>query len=144
MRSGSLAGILNSLPQSCMSLELKLDTKGRDDDPLCGFFDTGASSHLCMTIRQLLPRLRHLRLRLGSICPSLLCVQTQEDKSELRTFTISLYFWPDSTSVEKCVGWLPEATSSKKSAVDELSPEEVGSKDKQKTAEQEEDNGEQL
>ena len=43
IRSRSLAGILNSLPQPCMALDL--DTKGRDDDPVCGFFDTGTSSH---------------------------------------------------------------------------------------------------
>ena len=142
MRSGSLAGILSSLPQSCTALEL--DTKGRDDDPVYGFFDRGASSHLCISIGQLLPRLRHLRLRLGSICPSFLCVQTHEDKSELRTFTISLHLRPDSTGVEKCVSLLPEPARSGRPAVDEVDPEEAGSNDKHKDAEQEGGNGEQL
>lgn len=38
----------------------------------------------------------------------------------------------------------PEAASSENPAVDELNPEEVGSHDKQKDTEQEEDNGEQV
>lgn len=67
MKSSIIARLLGALPQSCIDLEL--DTQGRDDDPRCHFHPKFGSAHLYDTIRILLPRLRHLRLRLGSLCP---------------------------------------------------------------------------
>ena len=62
--------LLISLPMSCIDLEL--DTNGQEDDLLNGFRPERHSAHLCGTLRKMLPRLRHLRLRLGSYCPSLI------------------------------------------------------------------------
>ncbi|KAM0800092.1 hypothetical protein BDR22DRAFT_852816 [Usnea florida] len=142
MRSETLARILESLPQSCIALEL--DTRGRDDDPVCGFFVTGTSSHLCTSIQRVLLRLRHLRLRLGSICSSFFCAQIHGAKEtghripELRTLTIALNLAPDSAGVEKCGGLLPEATNHKDSAETNFNPEEIYSDDKREVAETEE------
>ena len=142
MRSETLARILESLPQSCTALEL--DTRGRDDDPVCGFFATGASVHICRLIRRVLPRLTHLRLRLGSICSSFFCAQTHRAKEtgdlipELRTLTIALNLAPNSAGVEECEGLLPEAMVSKNPAGD-VNSEENNSDDKREDAETEED-----
>jgi len=54
--------ILRALPPSCASLEL--DSGGIDDH-------YGGLEHLCCTVRSILPRLRHLRLRLRRFCPNL-------------------------------------------------------------------------
>lgn len=143
MRSETLARILEALPQSCTALEL--DTRGREDDPVCGFFATGASIHLCTSIRRVLPRLRHLCLRLGSICSSFLCVQnfrakeTGDGIAELRTLTIALSLAPDSAGVEECEGLLPEATISKNSAENNVNPEDIDFDDRREDAEIQED-----
>ena len=143
MSSATLARILQCLPESCTSLEL--DTRGRDDDPVCGFFSTRASVHLSTSIRQVLPRLTHLRLRLGSICSSFFSAQTHianetgDRMPELRLLTIALNLAPNSAGVEKCQGLLPEAMVSKHPADDNVNPEETNSGDKRETAETEED-----
>ena len=141
MRSETLARILEYLPQSCTALEL--DTRGRDDDPVCGFFSIGASVHLCTSIRRVLPRLTHLRLRLGSICSSFFCAQTHRAKGigdrmpEFRTLAIALNLAPNSAGVEECEGLLPEAMVSKDPADDNVNPEETNSDDKRENAETE-------
>lgn len=72
MRSHTLACLLRALPRCCVDLEL--DTRGRDDEEYF-FHETTVmrtSEHLCVVLRELLPRLRHLHLRLGWCCPDLL------------------------------------------------------------------------
>jgi hypothetical protein len=60
----ALASLVESLPQSCVSLEI--DTAGLDH--ATGF---GAPVHLCETLRAVLPRMRHARLSLRTMCSSL-------------------------------------------------------------------------
>lgn len=60
----AVASIINSLPPSCVSLEI--DTVGLDH--ATGF---GAPVHLCDTLRAVLPRMRHARLSLRTMCSSL-------------------------------------------------------------------------
>ncbi len=54
--------LLHSLPESCTSLEI--DTRGFDSN-------IPGTAHVCNEIRKILPRLRHLRLCLFAMCPSL-------------------------------------------------------------------------
>lgn len=60
----AIASLIESLPQSCVSLEI--DTAGLDH--ATGF---GTPVHLCETLRAVLPRLRHARLSLRTMCSSL-------------------------------------------------------------------------
>ncbi|KAI9723352.1 MAG: hypothetical protein M1812_001236 [Candelaria pacifica] len=69
-----LASLVKALPSTCSSLEL--DTDGRD-------MHKANTTHLCPIIRDFLPRLRHLRLRLKYICPSLLCKYPADDSENL-------------------------------------------------------------
>ena len=145
MRSDTLAEILDSLPQSCTALEL--DTRGRDDDPVCGFFATGASLHLCTSIRQVLPRLRHLRLRLGSICKSFFCARMNRAKetgdpiSELRTLILTLNLAPNSAGVEECEYLLPGVTIHNNPAENDVNSKEINPDDEREITETEEDKG---
>ncbi|KAG2162290.1 hypothetical protein VTO58DRAFT_106232 [Aureobasidium pullulans] len=59
-----LGQLLRSLPASCRDLEL--DTGG------CDWSSAVESHHLCPDIWQVLPRLRHVKLRLHSLCSSVL------------------------------------------------------------------------
>lgn len=71
MKTRTLRCLLEALPKSCIDVEL--DTRGRDDDRVCYFNpDYNDHVHLCPTIRNLLPRLQHVRLRLGSLCSDLI------------------------------------------------------------------------
>lgn len=57
-----IATVISYLPVSCVNLEI--DTKGVDHaEPV--------STHLCEFLRAILPRLRHLRLRLRFLCPEI-------------------------------------------------------------------------
>lgn len=58
-----IAQLIKALPEACVNLEL--DTWGKD------YFEPG-SGHICDTLRGMLPRLRHLRLRLSTLCPAIL------------------------------------------------------------------------
>lgn len=60
----ALAAILKALPQSCVNLDF--DTDGLDHTN--GF---GEPVHLCDSIRAILPRMRHVRLHLRSMCATL-------------------------------------------------------------------------
>jgi hypothetical protein len=71
--------VLGALPAKLKSLEI--DTKCHDR----GLSDGPCTDHLCYAIAKRLPRLRHLRLRLASVCPKLL----QSSKS-LETCIVSL------------------------------------------------------
>lgn len=65
----TIRAFLEALPPSCKNLELDTNgwEMGRDD--LLDFDE----NHLCPVIRTLVPRLNHLRLRLGSICNEIIC-----------------------------------------------------------------------
>lgn len=54
----ALKALLQGLPESCTSIEI--DTAGQDD--------LHPETHLCDMIRQVLSRMKHVRLCLGSIC----------------------------------------------------------------------------
>jgi len=70
-----LGRLLRSLPASCTSLEL--DTSGTDWSP------RPQSHHLCPDIRYILPRLRHIKLRIYTLC-SCIIVCNLEDHGERR------------------------------------------------------------
>lgn len=72
--SSIIVKLLEALPESCLDLEL--DTGEREDDPFCYCPQTWQSAHLCVSLRMLLPRTRHLRLRLRSICPDFFSCET--------------------------------------------------------------------
>lgn len=75
-----LATLLSSLPATCTSLAI--DTSGSDRaEP--------GTSHLCDTIREILPRLEHLRLDLSTLCPKVF--ETPRTCPTLTTLTISCF-----------------------------------------------------
>ena len=106
MRSATLKRLLESLPTSCTALEL--DTRGRDDAPVCGYRGELPSFHLCPVIRSLLPRLKHLRLRLGRLCPELFTLEANSinveriEATSLRSLSINLNLLPDAMGVVQC------------------------------------------
>jgi hypothetical protein len=67
--SREVSCIIESLPASCTSLEVKL-SHGSCISPPPAALSRG--THLCDSIRGVLPQLRHLRLCLPVICPALL------------------------------------------------------------------------
>lgn len=64
LETAILGRLLESLPASCISLEL--DTGGTDWSP------RPKSHHLCSDIRYILPRFRHIKLRIYTICSQIL------------------------------------------------------------------------
>lgn len=71
-----LAKILEALPKSCVNLEVDID--GFDQH------GHGRDGHLCGCIRELVPRIKNLRLRLESVCPELLRpTSTKQCKEEV-------------------------------------------------------------
>lgn len=75
-----IATLLSSLPASCASVQI--DTLG------CDYAEPG-SVHLCDTISNVLPNLKHVRLNLSNICAKALQVNTQSPK--VTTLTISCF-----------------------------------------------------
>lgn len=73
----SLDKLLKSLPLHCSSLELGMERHTR-----LGCWDEPAPVHICETIRALLPQLKHLRLGLGFICPSMFFAPQSPDSSD--------------------------------------------------------------
>ena len=51
------------LPKTCVNVEI--DSRGND-------YSEPGDAHLCDALREILPRLRHLRLRLSTLCPAIL------------------------------------------------------------------------
>ncbi|KAL8711939.1 MAG: hypothetical protein Q9220_003635 [cf. Caloplaca sp. 1 TL-2023] len=106
MSSVVLRQLLETLPPTCIDLEL--DTKGREDDETCGFDPQyHDSAHLCPILQSLLPRLRHLRLRLGFLCPELLFLNQQDggnvmNAPRLRTLLINLSLSPFGLGGQHC------------------------------------------
>ena len=50
------------LPKTCVNVEI--DGRGKDDSE-------PGDAHLCDALREILPRLRHLRIRLSTLCPAI-------------------------------------------------------------------------
>ena len=79
LRDLHISKLLEALPKSCS--ELELDTRGMEvqepDDRRVG------SLHLCPIIRSLLPRLRHLRLRVDTLCSELLLASNTSHVHEI-------------------------------------------------------------
>jgi hypothetical protein len=84
-----LVKLVEALPPSCTDLEL--DTHGEDAR------SKNSSTHLCASLRALLPRLRHVRLRLRS------CEVLFEDISTLKLPYLK-------TLVYSCISGIPIAT----------------------------------
>ena len=104
-----LERLLKALPEACIDLEL--DTKGREDEADCRFWPgTYDSAHLCLTLQNILPRLRHFRLRLKSLCPSLFTSKAFEGESRsvrapgLLSMTINLNLEPNDWGAALCAG----------------------------------------
>ncbi|KAF2010442.1 hypothetical protein BU24DRAFT_58569 [Aaosphaeria arxii CBS 175.79] len=58
-----LVQIINALPESCVNLEV--DTLGRDSRT------QSEQLHVCDSIRQILPRMKYVRVRMGAMCSSM-------------------------------------------------------------------------
>jgi hypothetical protein len=67
-----IASFVTRLPATCVDIEI--DTNGHD------FGLPGGSVHLCDTLRGVLPRLRHLRLRLKVLCAALFVHNRQHEE----------------------------------------------------------------
>ena len=103
--SSIIANLLDALPESCIDLEL--DTGGRDDDPFCIGGTPSEPAHLCDSIRALLPRTRHLRLRLRSFCPDFFSHETDGVRDfinapRLESTFINLDSYPSDLEIVKC------------------------------------------
>lgn len=73
-RKVTIGLILSALPESCVNLELDLDR--------FKYNGTGTGSeHVCEGIAGCLPRLHHLRLSMGTLCPALLLPNFARDGS---------------------------------------------------------------
>lgn len=59
-----IASMIGNLSRSCVGLEI--DTRGND-------FSELGSVHLCDKIRDVLPHLRHFRVRLSTLCSAMFC-----------------------------------------------------------------------
>lgn len=71
----AIASVLSVVPESCVNLELNLRYKLK-----------GAESvHSCETIRNLLPRLNHLRLDMPTICPDIFAPSLAADSPTSKT-----------------------------------------------------------
>ncbi|KAK3292945.1 uncharacterized protein B0H64DRAFT_403144 [Chaetomium fimeti] len=83
----AIASIIESLPQSCVSLEI--DTAGLDHATTGP--GSGAPIHLCETLRTVLPQMRYARLSLRTMCSSLFgtgAVLPQSDASPYNPITL--------------------------------------------------------
>jgi hypothetical protein len=75
---GFLTRILRALPTTVVNLEL--DTLGLDVAfrTQAQIEEIRVSSHICATVGAIIPRLHHLRLRISTLCPRLLCHLSQD------------------------------------------------------------------
>lgn len=64
LERATVTDIIDALPAGCTNLEL--DTQGQDQQ------DGEGSAHLCESLRRLMPRMHHVRIRVASVCPALL------------------------------------------------------------------------
>ncbi|KAI2775263.1 hypothetical protein F4815DRAFT_487542 [Daldinia loculata] len=80
--SSEISSIINNLPASCISLEIDI----RYGSVIHNFaLGSQPHSHLCDSIRDTLPRLQHLRLRLPRICPDIFSVQSPSQGAHRQT-----------------------------------------------------------
>lgn len=94
----TINSILAALPPSCVNLELDLD-RFKYNDKGTGY------EHVCEGIADCLPRLHHLRLSMGTLCPALFLPNSARDGppthfyppiyKSLKTFIINCHLWGD-------------------------------------------------
>lgn len=72
MERSAVVLLIENLPKTCVNLEI--DTHGLDE---LGY----GTPHLCDTLRRILPRLQHLRLRLRDLCPGIFATGFDQDSS---------------------------------------------------------------
>lgn len=106
--SGSyVARLVNALPPTVVNLEI--DTAGNEMPPGEGILYGNDDMHVCPRISRLLPRLHHLRLRLGHVCGSLLPIGFQStlcilaDIVREHTIKETMRSW----SLQRMTVWLP-------------------------------------
>lgn len=79
-----LGDLLNALPPSCVNLEL--------DTGMANWSPEDKPHHVCSDIWNLLPRMRHVKLRMQSLCSRILCINPEDPEDRL--------IQPDLTSFE--------------------------------------------
>ncbi|KAL8650772.1 MAG: hypothetical protein Q9210_003630 [Variospora velana] len=113
MSTQCLSRLLKALPESCIDIEL--DTKAREMDDLSRSHPEepappeSGPDHLCVVLRNMIPRLRHFRLRMKSLCPDLVSLGARGEHRfaiarRLRSMTISLCLEDNAGRVYPCVG----------------------------------------
>ncbi|KAI0435825.1 hypothetical protein F4803DRAFT_557599 [Xylaria telfairii] len=82
----AIQALINALPQSCVNLEI--DTCGLDaiPSPLADPLSSQSSTHLCETLRRVLPRMHRVRIRLSSICPIVIGIFTKNEDTKTKFF----------------------------------------------------------
>lgn len=115
LSSQCLSRLLKALPESCIDVEL--DTKTREMDDLSHAHPEhpedsehlhSTPDHLCLVLREMIPRLRHFRLRTRSLCPDLLLLGPGDKRCfaiapRLRSMTICLCLEDGAGYVSLCV-----------------------------------------
>ncbi|KAI0552395.1 hypothetical protein F4679DRAFT_535458 [Xylaria curta] len=89
--NSSMEKILQAIPANCSSLELFIDESVPDESE--------EKSHLCISIRQLLPQLQYLRLALPCLCPeSFGCVKPTQSSTDPLDFSPA-----DAPELRECI-----------------------------------------
>ncbi|KAK6003444.1 hypothetical protein QM012_009215 [Aureobasidium pullulans] len=70
-----LGDVLNALPSSCVNLEL--------DTGMSNWSSGDKPHHVCSDIWDLLPRMRHVKLRMQSLCSRMLCINPADPDDRL-------------------------------------------------------------
>lgn len=76
LQHGAIKGLIENLPETCTGIEIDTASLKQLD---C------KKVHLCDTIREVLPRMKHVRLRLGQLCESIFI----SDPTKSRTQTVN-------------------------------------------------------
>jgi hypothetical protein len=79
-----ISSILDNLTVSCIGLEIDMRHNSSTSTSRSYRHALPNSPHLCNSIRAILPRLRHLRLRLPLICPAIFSVTAPSQGSDLK------------------------------------------------------------
>ncbi|KAI0844027.1 hypothetical protein F5Y00DRAFT_274504 [Daldinia vernicosa] len=111
MASSEISSIIDSLPASCISLEVDM-RYGSNIQNLT--VDSQPHSHMCDAIRAILPRLQHIRLRLPRICPVIFSAESPSQNAHrqpiraagLKTCLINFSQRLLSTGLEKTRDWV--------------------------------------
>lgn len=79
MGRSAITELVRNLPESCVNLEI--DANGLDIREI-------TTPHLCDALRDVLPQLQHLRLRLADICPGIFAMGFNEDGTTAHRSTV--------------------------------------------------------